>query len=378
MARNTGSYAMIQVLGSRVMDLTQSLFPGPYAGADPNSFWPAANDPSCHEAALYGAAGIANCAPLTRLLITAGADVNDHESLYHASEFADNGALAVLLEAKPREISYCLCHKMDMEDPAGVKLFIKHGADVNVLLERGLFKGSRPLHFAIYRRRSLKVFRLLLEAGADPNLPDSRGITPYQLASKLGQGTLARLLKSKGAIADLDPRTEFLSALSSGDRNTARAMLKTNAQLKSELAESDYKLLVDAAEAGTVNAVRLMLDLGFPITTRGTSYGGWDATALDWAAWNGHGAVVRILLKRGADPTAKHGFGGDALGAAIHGANHAHHGRGIAAVKSLAAVASDERLAKAIEYAKTETNQKVTVLLETVLHQRRLNKEKKS
>jgi ankyrin repeat protein len=347
------------------------------AGADPNSFWPAANDPSYHEAALYGAVGIANCAPLTELLIDAGADVNDHESLYHASEFTDNAALRVLLKAKPQRISYCLCHKMDMEDPAGVKLFIEHGADVNFLLDAGVFKGSRPLHFAIYRRRSLKVFRVLLQAGADPNLPDSRGTTPYQLASKLGQTSVARLLKSKGAITDLDPHTAFLSALSSGDRKTAKAMLKRNPELKVQSTESDHKLLVDAAEAGNLNAVRLMLDIGFPTSARGATYGGWDATALDQAAWHGHGTVVRLLLKRGADPTVKHGFGGDALGAAIHGASHAHHGRGTAAVKWLAEVASAKRLEKAIEYAKTEPNKKVAVSLEKMLNERRAAEGKK-
>jgi ankyrin repeat protein len=303
------------------------------------------------------------------LLLQAGADVNDDEVLYHASEFADNAALRILLEARPKPdwISYNLCHKMDMEDPAGVKLFIKHGADVNVLINRGLFEGSRPLHFAIYRRRSLKVFRLLLQAGADPNLADSKGATPYQLARKLGLNSVAQLLKSKGAADDLDPKTQFLAALSSGDRKAANAMLKRDPTLKESLTENEFKLLVDAGEAGNATAVRLMLDIGFPITTRGTSYGGWDATALDLAAWNGHAAVVRLLLKRGADPTVKHGYGGDALGAAIHGANHSGHKRGTAAVNALANVADDKRLEQAIEYAKSEPNQKITALLEAML-----------
>ena len=338
------------------------------AGADPNSSWPSPTDPTYSESALYGAAGIANCAPLTKLLLDAGADVNDGEALYHASEFAYNAALRVLLQAKPRRdwISYNLCHKMDMEDPAGVKLFIKHGADVNVLIDRGLFKGSRPLHFAIYRRRSLKIFRLLLQAGADPNLADSKGVTPYQLARKLGLNPVANLLKSKGATTDLDPGTAFLAALSSGDRKTVSAILKHDPALKDGLTEPDFKLLVDAGESGNVSAVRLMLDTGFPITTRGTSYGGWDATALDYAAWRGHTPVVKLLLKRGADPTAKHGYGGDALGAAIHGFNHAEHSRGPGAVKALATVATDKRLEKAIEYARSESDHKVSAVLEQV------------
>jgi ankyrin repeat protein len=346
------------------------------AGADPNSSWPAAGDPTSRETALYGAAGIANCAPLTKLLLDAGADVNDHESLYHGSEFADSAALRVLLEARPdpKWVSYNLCHKMDMEDPAGVKLFIQHGADVNVLLDRGLFKGSRPLHFAIYRRRSLRIFRLLVKAGADPNLADADGVTPYQLARKMGMNNVAGLLKSKGAVDNLDPKTEFLAALSSGDGKRTSATLRRDPSLKSGLTDHDHKLLVDAAESGNPSAVRLMLEMGFPITTRCTSYGGWDAAALDLAAWHGHAPVVRLLLKRGADPTLKHGYGGDALGAAIHGANHAGHHRGLAAIRALAKVTGDTRLERAIEYAKTEPNQKATKLLEQLLQARRVNK----
>src|SRR5215468_7762246 len=66
------------------------------------------------QTSLYGAAGIANNAELTQMLLTAGADVNElHgepgdsgescglEALYHASEFADMTCLRLLLERAP-------------------------------------------------------------------------------------------------------------------------------------------------------------------------------------------------------------------------------------------------------------------------------------
>ena len=54
-------------------------------GADPNSAW---RNPEgdVAESALYGACGVANHAPMTRILIHAGADPNDGEAFYHACE----------------------------------------------------------------------------------------------------------------------------------------------------------------------------------------------------------------------------------------------------------------------------------------------------
>ncbi|MGH7214466.1 MAG: ankyrin repeat domain-containing protein [Tepidisphaeraceae bacterium] len=342
-------------------------------GADPNSSFPATHDGNYPERCLYGAAGVANCAPLAQILLDAGADVNDDESLYHASEFADNAALRVLLRAKPRPdwVSYNMCHKMDMEDPAGLKLFIDHDGDANFLIDRGLFNSYCPLHFAVFRRRSRACFELLLDAGADPNLAGSDGVTPYQLARKLGLNEIAELFLSRGARDDLDDRTRFLAVLSSANERTARAMLDRDPSLRTGLTDRDHRLLVDATESGNVNAVRLMLDLGFPLETRQTTCGGWDATALHHAAWHGQADVVRLLLDRGADPKLKHSFGGDALSAAIHGANHAGHDRGPQVVELIARAYKPEELDHSIAYADSEANTDVQQVLRNVKEQQK-------
>ena len=51
------------------------------------------------ESAIYGAAGVAHHAELTRLLLERGADPNDGETPYHTPESYDNGALKVLVES---------------------------------------------------------------------------------------------------------------------------------------------------------------------------------------------------------------------------------------------------------------------------------------
>ena len=53
-------------------------------------------------------------------------------------------------------------HKLDFEDSAGLRWFLDHGVDVNA---------ERCLHQAIGRGRGLTILTLLLDAGADSNLP---------------------------------------------------------------------------------------------------------------------------------------------------------------------------------------------------------------
>ncbi len=52
------------------------------------------------ESAMYGAAGIAHHAELTRLLLERGADPNDGETPYHVPETYDNAALRILVESR--------------------------------------------------------------------------------------------------------------------------------------------------------------------------------------------------------------------------------------------------------------------------------------
>ena len=63
------------------------------AGADPNTgFWTEGQYPEL-ETALYGAAGVAHHAELTRLLLGRGADPNDGEAVYHSPETYQNDAM---------------------------------------------------------------------------------------------------------------------------------------------------------------------------------------------------------------------------------------------------------------------------------------------
>lgn len=79
-----------------------------------------------------------------------------------------------------------------------VRQGIARGADVNGRFE----SGKTPLEMAILNRendlsRRLETVRVLLDAGADPNLPISSGDPPLLIAV---ESEMIRLLKSRGAV----------------------------------------------------------------------------------------------------------------------------------------------------------------------------------
>jgi ankyrin repeat protein len=71
------------------------------------------------------------------------------------------------------------------------------------------------------------------------------------------------------------------------------------------LQPADCELLVAAAERGSLAAVSLMLDLGFPIDVRREARDDDGATALHAAAWAGSADTVALLIDRGADLSAR-------------------------------------------------------------------------
>ena len=80
---------------------------------------------------------------MTALLLAAGANPDDDESVYHATETSDHTCLRLLLDAGARvEGTNALAHALDTEDPAKVRLLLEHDAGSEV---------ERSLLWAIYR-----------------------------------------------------------------------------------------------------------------------------------------------------------------------------------------------------------------------------------
>ena len=86
-------------------------------------------------------------APLVRVLLEAGAEPNDNDSLYHSMEPVDPACVRLLLEhgAEPNGTN-SLAHALDYDRIEQVRLLLDHGADPNEVdnLHHAVFRGRAP------------------------------------------------------------------------------------------------------------------------------------------------------------------------------------------------------------------------------------------
>ena len=294
------------------------------AGADANqrvgNRWPpaslAAPDASHPLSALYGAAGQNHHAGMARLLLDAGADPDDGESLYHA--LGNLECTRMLLEAGARvQGTNALFRVLDRDDLPALQLLLAHGADANEPLGHGGEPGHgaplSPLLWAIRRRRSLAHVQALVAAGADPAVRTADGTAAHIQALRYGLPAVAEFLRTAVGDGDVPAGEQFVAACAEADEPRARTLLAARPALVDALSLPQQRLLPEmAAQADCGAAVRLMVRLGWPIDAKG---GDWDGTALHLAIFRGDAALTRFLLEHGARWQATHGFGDNACGA---------------------------------------------------------------
>src|SRR5262249_57976841 len=117
------------------------------------------------------------------------------------------------------------------------------------------------------------LIKQLIEHGADPKAPDTDGRPPHHLATAAGLTDIADLLRRHGAADTATAAGRFLSACRRADRAQADQLLNDDPGLLERLTDEERAAIFRAAEHGDTAAVRLMLDLGFPLETRGDDGG---------------------------------------------------------------------------------------------------------
>lgn len=277
------------------------------AGADPNVTWADPALPDDSLSALYGAAGRNHDVAMTRALLAAGANPNDNESLYHATEVADDTLVGLLLDAGARVTgTNALFRALDFERPETLRLLLARGGDPN---ESG--PGDVPLLHAIHRRRSPDTIGILLDAGADPSVSNRHGVSAYRQAYCLGLTKVTERLLQAGAAADSHPGDAFLNACALADRAAVHAMLRAESGLVDKMSPEALRMLPELAAAGCDEAVRVMVEAGWPITVRG---GDIDGSALNHAVFRGNAPLAAFLLAHGARYDERHGYNDNVYG----------------------------------------------------------------
>ncbi len=264
------------------------------AGADPNAgyLWEGLPSPFTALTGVFGrgeqgAPPHQDEIPLARLLLGAGAEANDSQTIYNrgAGDIArdDTQYLELLLDhglgrGDGGPWRRMLAHRHQTPDEI-VAEALQHAAEAG-LVQRTI---------------------LLLARGVDPNgrgtHPGYEGRSPYEGAVLHGNLAIADMLAAAGAdTSTVDPLTAFVGTCLAGDRRAVDAALAADEQLLALALERRDDLVARAAELGRADAIRLLIDLGFDVNVRHRT------TALHEAALRGNLQLTILLVQLGADP----------------------------------------------------------------------------
>ncbi len=289
------------------------------AGADPNTgFWTTGQHPE-RETALYGAAGVAHHAGLTRLLLDRGADPNDGEAVYHSPETRDNATMQLLVETgriTAENLALMLIRKHDWHDYAGARWLLEHGADPNYQRQRGWL----AIHHAIARDNDLDMIELLLDHGADPTVRKD-GASAVERAARRGRGDVLALFERRGIPIALRGVDRLIAACARNDLAAVHGLAEGEPDLARDVVGRGGQLLAEFAGTWNTEGVGHLLDLGVPVTALYEGDGYFDiakdSTALHVAAWKGLPQTVNLLIARGAPVDMKDGKGRTPLAVAV-------------------------------------------------------------
>ncbi|MEP6905271.1 MAG: ankyrin repeat domain-containing protein, partial [Gemmatimonadales bacterium] len=211
---------------------------------------------------------------------------------------------------------------MVRERPDIARFLVSRGAATDILLASSLGDLDRVRQFLEDDPDSIRMtvspeyfpMRNPRAAGTIYNWTLGGNKTPHVIARQFGHEDIFALLMERSS-----DELKLAQACVLGERDIFEALIKHRPDIPQSLSPEERHKLVEAAEDNNTEAVKLMLDAGWPTDLRGMEGG----TALHVASWFGNAEMVRALLKHGAQLEIR----GDTynmtpLGWALHGCQH--------------------------------------------------------
>jgi hypothetical protein len=252
-------------------------------GADPNATF---TNEYGEMSALYGAAGRAHDPELTRVLLEAGANPDDGESVYHSTEAKSPDCLRALLEHGARAEPIMLAHALDDERPEHVQLLLDAGVEARELLPHAVRRGRGP-----------ETIRLLVARGADLEHRGGEGWrkpkrlrTAYQHAILRNRSDVAAALEELGARTEVDFDDLAIAAVARGERPPVIPEELDHDQQEALMLAHDLSVVIER----------------FGPDCAGVVGGSPRVPLIMHAAYFGDVERVRLLLAAGARPDAWH------------------------------------------------------------------------
>ncbi|HUF64295.1 MAG TPA: ankyrin repeat domain-containing protein [Verrucomicrobiales bacterium] len=190
------------------------------------------------------------------------------------------------------------------DTPEVTRFLLKRGASLDIFMATGLNDLELVCRLAT-ADPVCTTYRIGNNSGPFPGAGfQKRGGTIYQWTLGFNQSP-QEIARARGFVEIFDflmertpPRAKLLIACMLADRSLAEEVTKQNPTLVAGLGPEDYALLAKSCWETNLNleAVRLMLDLGFPVNAPEFNHG---YTPLHNAAWAGDPELVELLLSRG-------------------------------------------------------------------------------
>jgi hypothetical protein len=223
---------------------------------------------------------------LARLLLEAGADPNDGQALYNLGGDPDDRWLELLLE-----------FGLGRGDGGPWRRMLGERQDSpREMLEDVLMAAAD--------RGFVDRVRLLLGRGVDPEGRGSRhpiyeGRSPVQQAALWGHVEVVSMLVDAGASSERDDVDTLLMMAMAGDRDAVGRLLAGDPGLRERAIERQPGQLVRGAGKNSLEAVSLLIELGFDVNAV------IRTAPLHEAAMRGNMEIIRLLVEHGADPNVR-------------------------------------------------------------------------